>query len=82
MKVSTFVEPEEIDFPFVDDKGRPLKSRRENTITLLAEHGARVRYNMMLHTLEVEFSGLDIAEERAGNASLAWLRYLARKHGL
>lgn len=80
------IEPERITFPYLHETGahvgRPLRNRRENTAALLAAHGATVRYNMMLHQLEVRFEGLEVAEERAGNTSLAWLRSMARKHGL
>jgi len=74
--------PETIAFPYVDNEGRPLRTRQENTQALLDAHRATVRYNAMTHGLELRFGGLEVNAARVNGTSLAWLRTLARRHGL
>ena len=63
-------------------RGRPIKTRIENSRAMLAAYGVAVRYDLMRHRIDIAIPGFMPAAERRANASLDWLRTMAQGHGL
>lgn len=76
-----------VDFPIKVQRGvnagKPVKDRIENTRAMLDGHGAKVRYNLMTHRVEITARTLaDVSIERRANVEVDWFRTTCRRYGL